>query len=90
MVGTGQFSSLQDCQAWGQPVSIVGGVALLDGLSRHRPPWFRRPTWDDSSVSSPLIDVVHVLLMAQGGPLHHLSPPSALTPQEVSKRSQEN
>ena len=60
MVGTGQLSGFQNCQVWRAAGEHRRRRALLDGLTRHRPPWFRRPTWVDLPLSSPLIDVAHV------------------------------
>jgi hypothetical protein len=57
MVGTGQLSSFQDCQGWGAAGQHRWRRALLDGLSRHRSPWFRWPAWDDLPVSGAMIDV---------------------------------
>ena len=42
MVGTGQLPSFQDCQGWRAAGQHRWRRALLDGLSRHRSPWFRR------------------------------------------------
>src|SRR6185369_3277398 len=60
MVGTGQLPGFQDCQGWGAAGQHCWRRALLDGFSRYRSPWFRRPAWDDLPVSSPLIDLTHV------------------------------
>ena len=62
MVGTGQLSSFQDCQGWGQPVSIVGGVRYWMDFFRHRSPSFRRPGWYDLPVSGAMIDGVRATL----------------------------
>ena len=55
MVGTGQLPSFQDCQGWGAAGQHRWRRALLDGLSRHRSPWFRRPARDDLPVSDAMI-----------------------------------
>src|SRR6185437_15766567 len=57
MVGTGQLPSFQDCQSWGAAGQHRWRRALLDRLSRHRSPWFRRPARDDLPVSGAMIEV---------------------------------
>src|SRR6185369_6020081 len=56
MVGTGQLPSLQDCQGRGAADQHRWRRALLNGLSRRRSAWFRRPARDDISVSDAVIE----------------------------------
>jgi hypothetical protein len=58
MVGTGQLPSFQDCEDWGTAGQHRWRRALLDGLSRHRSAWFRRPARDDLPVSGAIIEMV--------------------------------
>ena len=58
--GTGQLYGCQNCQGWGAAGQHRRRRALLGRLSRHRSPWFRRPSRDDLPVSGAMIDVAHV------------------------------
>ena len=57
MDGTDQLPGRQDCQIWGAAGQHRWRRALLDRLSRHRSPWFRRPARDDLPVSGAMIKV---------------------------------
>src|SRR4029079_12373578 len=61
MVGTGQLPSFQGGQGWGTASQHRRRRALLDRLSRHGSPWFRRPAWDDLPVPGAMIEVTEMV-----------------------------
>ena len=60
--GTRQLPSFEDCQGWRAAGQHRWRRALLDGLSRYRSPWFRRPARNDLLVSDRMIDGVRATL----------------------------
>ena len=60
--GTRQLPSFEDCQGWRAAGQHRWRRALLDGLSRYRSPWFRRPARNDLLVSDTMIDGVRATL----------------------------